>query len=263
MHFTDLAKRPASKDGDPHNTCTDTSFCGPVLWEKVYIDWCHTTWEKSCWPKHVSVCQDVTEILCDVVAYVDCWYEMDTHEGIKPELTWQSYANCSCETTYTTVYHEKLHHQCKNETRFDCNTRWERDPVTGEDIWTKEDCVPITWKNCTLIPVKVPFQVPRVACGTANQVPYLSFTNTTFTQDLGVMKCKPKSTTHCVPKTEKQCKDVAWEECEFKPVTNCEKQPYLNPYQEWIHAKKCLFTRDSAGTQVPTVVTGVESPHHH
>jgi len=257
----DLRHPLVPDDGHFRNLCTDTSYCGPVQWAKELRHACFTTWKKECVGRKDTVCEDLTEIDCETVPYTECKFYSKVQIGKRPKFVWKEYENCTCGTHFEERFHVKQTTRCEDETKYDCTTEWSRDPNTGADIWTKGDCKPVTWKNCTVVPVEVPYLIPNVTCRTANLVPYLTFRNETFKQSTGYNKCVAKSSRNCTPKTRKECKKIDWEECDFVPVTRCQHEHVHVPYQEWVHSKKCLFSDDVEDTVIDhthldTTVTG-------
>lgn len=41
-------------------------------------------------------------------------------------------------------------------------------------VWAgNEDCEPVTWRECQLVPKQVDFKVPKIECFDAEQIPYM------------------------------------------------------------------------------------------
>ena len=54
--------------------------------------------------------------------------------------------------------------KCRNVTKQNCVTLWEKD-AEGNQVWAgKEGCEPVTWQECKLVDKEVQFIVPEITC---------------------------------------------------------------------------------------------------
>ena len=54
--------------------------------------------------------------------------------------------------------------KCRNVTKQNCVTLWEKD-ANGNQVWAgKEGCEPVTWQECKLVDKEVKFLVPEITC---------------------------------------------------------------------------------------------------
>merc|ERR1711862_802464 len=99
-----------------------------------------------------------------------------------------------------------------------CVTKWEMDDQ-GNKFWAgNEECEPVTWQECTLEKVEVPFKIPNVNCSLTDQIPYCDHKQVDATSKRTTVTCDVKSTQSCVPITTNKCTTVYWNDCHDEPV---------------------------------------------
>ena len=82
---------------------------------------------------YFKVCDDVTELVCDLVPYTRCELEWINENYTGYEDTTVSYIPWVCEEIDTTIQHTKMEPKCKNETKLNCVTLWTEDE-NGESV---------------------------------------------------------------------------------------------------------------------------------
>ena len=89
---------------------------------------------------------------------------METQQFNETKLEPKIFIDKSCTQGKKTVPHEKLLPACQNVTKQNCVTLWETD-AAGNQVWAgNDDCEPVTWQECKLVPKDVQFIVPEVTC---------------------------------------------------------------------------------------------------
>ena len=73
------------------------------------------------------MCDEVTEIQCDVVPYTECNMEMEETPYKSYEMEQQVYRRKSCSEGMDVVQHTKMMPECRNVTKQNCITKWETD----------------------------------------------------------------------------------------------------------------------------------------
>ena len=82
---------------------------------------------------YFEVCDDVTELVCDLVPYTKCELEWINETITGYEDMTVSYIPWVCEEIDTTIQHTKMEPKCKNETKLNCVTLWTEDE-NGESV---------------------------------------------------------------------------------------------------------------------------------
>ena len=96
--------------------------------------------------------------------FSECTMGMEEQTAQQTKLAPKLFIERACKTGKKTVPHHKMVPECKNVTKQNCVTLWETDP-NGDQVWAgKEDCEPVTWQECHLVPKEVKFIVPEVTC---------------------------------------------------------------------------------------------------
>merc|ERR1719228_1186244 len=251
---------PPQEHVDLHNKefCVDVSTYQPVVWVESEGEECHTNFVKKCEEKYEDVCADVTETRCEVVPFTECSMGLETQEFSETKLAAKKFVEKTCTQGQKTIPHQKLLPECRNVTKQNCVTLWEKDQY-GKQVWAgKEGCEPVTWQECKLVPKDVKFIVPEITCSDKQELWYHQPEPKTDTRMTNTFSCEVKSTTHCTANTRPDCKAITWNECSEVPVTNCNNKNVHKPTQELLHRKKCLLPDED-----PTPSYGappVESP---
>ena len=74
-----------------------------------------------------QMCDEVTEIQCDVVPYTACKMEMAETPFKSYDMEQQIYRRKSCTEGMDVVQHTKMMPECRNVTKQNCITKWETD----------------------------------------------------------------------------------------------------------------------------------------
>ena len=110
-------------------------------------------------------------------------------------------------------------------------------------MWAgKENCEPVTWKECTLEPTLVNFTIPETSCvrnGSINWDDCIEVDKTIMTTSL---VCTILHTTSCRPKTTNKCQTISYQECFEEAEENCQPVTIAMPKQTYEHKKKCLLS---------------------
>lgn len=251
---TPRGRRDTSKD--PHNDefCVDVSTYGIVQYEPVSRKKCETTFEKICETKTEQVCDEVTEIECDIVPYTECSMKMEQTPYKSFDMVPQLKPRQACNESTGFQQHTKMMPECKNVTKQNCVTKWETDEATGNQVWAgNEDCEPVTWRECQLVPRQVDFKVPKIDCFVVEQIPYMDCVDVEKVEMTLSMVCEVKHTTDCKPSTNTKCKNISFQECHQEPRENCTEIEIMIPEQEFKHKKKCLLPDDGTAGNVGAV----------
>ena len=75
----------------------------------------------------VQVCDEVTEIECEVVPYTECQMIMENTPYRSYKMVDKEYNKKTCTEGMKTVQHTKMMPECKNVTKQNCVTKWETD----------------------------------------------------------------------------------------------------------------------------------------
>ena len=78
-------------------------------------------------PFPFQMCDEVTEIQCDVVPYTECKMEMAETPFKSYDMEQQIYRRKSCTEGMDVVQHTKMMPECRNVTKQNCITKWETD----------------------------------------------------------------------------------------------------------------------------------------
>ena len=73
------------------------------------------------------MCDEVTEIQCDVVPYTECAMEMEETPYKSYDMENQIFRRKSCTEGMDVVQHTKMMPECRNVTKQNCITKWETD----------------------------------------------------------------------------------------------------------------------------------------
>merc|ERR1712121_364171 len=177
-------------------------------------------------------------------------------------LTEHHYEEYDCTPGVDIVKHTKQMPKCHNVTKQNCVTKWETD-VNGKQVWAgNEDCEPVTWKECKLVPTLVDFKVPTSECNIINSIPYQDCVEDLDSRMTTSMLCQVKHTTSCKPKITEKCASITYRECQEKPNPQpaCKPVTVQIPYQDKVHKKKCLLADDGSH---PHEETDHHHHHHH
>ena len=139
---------------DLHNEqfCVDISFYQDTKWVEEYSEECKTEFAKKCEEKSENVCADVLETQCEVVPYTECSMSIEPVDYSETDLTPMEFTAKKCKTVKDIVKHQKMFPECRNVTKQNCETLWETD-AEGNQVWAgKENCQPVTWQECKLVP---------------------------------------------------------------------------------------------------------------
>lgn len=162
------------------------------------------------------------------------------------EMTEKFYDVKECKPVETQIMHEKKIPDCKNVTKHHCVTKWEILP-SGEKVWSgNDDCKEVTWQDCDLKTIKVPFITTDIICTNTTKIPWMDCEETVKEQMTMNMTCVPKAAVKCVPITETLCTTVDWQEFYQEVESNCTTIQVAQPYQEVSHRKKCLLSNPDA-----------------
>jgi len=229
---------------DPHGNdfCVDVSRYGHVAVNATWLeveDTCNV--EQICKWKNQTVCGDVTNMQCSIVAYTECKTTQVEEKCTKPveEIKWAD--QWWCDERPNTTTHFKEMPVCKNVTKQNCVTKWEMDDQ-GNKYWAgNEDCEPVTWQECDIVPVEVPFEFPTVECVPTEKIPYCDRKQVDSTRKRTTVTCEVKSTQSCKPVTSRSCVNIEWYDCHDEPRQNKSHVAIWKPYQERLHLQKCLL----------------------
>ena len=83
------------------------------------------------------MCDEVTEIQCDVVPYTECAMEMEETPYKSYDMENQIFRRKSCTEGMDVVQHTKMMPECRNVTKQNCITKWETDDE-GNQVRKKE-----------------------------------------------------------------------------------------------------------------------------
>merc|ERR1712029_1253424 len=122
--------------------------------------------------------------------------------------------------------------ECKNVTRQNCVTKWKTLP-DGKQVWDgKENCEPMTWQECKLVPREVDFKVPKMNCNPAETITYKDCQKNLNAKMAENMICQVHHTTSCKPKVSEKCKSITYQECQELPKEECKPITIRVPFQE-------------------------------
>lgn len=251
--WSTLRSRRETADIHAGEFCVDVSTYGLLKFEQTPRKKCDTTFEKICETKDEKVCNEVTEIQCDIVPYTECEMLMEVTPYKSFDMVPKVFNKKICNETTEFIPHTKMMPECKNVTKQNCVTKWETD-AEGKQVWAgNEDCEPVTWRECELVPRQVDFKVPKIECFDAEEIPYTDCVDAEKTQMTTSMVCKVKHTTNCHPAISTKCQNIKYQECKELPREVCEERQMMIPTQEREHKKKCLLPDiGAAGTGAVT-----------
>jgi hypothetical protein len=234
-----------------HDTkfCTDVSEWGPVKWVEKTLLKCDTTFDKDRKARRKTVCDNVTELKCDIVPYTECELKMISKPIKAYKDTKVPYHVKGCNETTDIIKHIKMVPHCVNETKLNCVTLWKTDD-DGNQVWAgNEDCEEVTWKKCELRPEEHEFIVPKLECGDTGEI--IEWDNCEEIKEPRMaieLTCNVLHTTNCKPKVTEICQDIDYVEWFEKPSgDNCYNVTIKTPTQTFEHKKKCLFHGNGNG----------------
>ena len=91
----------------------------------------------------LQMCDEVTEIQCDVVPYTECKMEMAETPFKSYDMEQQIYRRKSCTEGMDVVQHTKMMPECRNVTKQNCITKWETDDEGNQVSQTHSSAHPI------------------------------------------------------------------------------------------------------------------------
>merc|ERR1712080_802564 len=198
--------------------CTDISFYDVVHYTTSTKTCCETNLNQVCTLKTESVCLDVLELKCDVVAFTDCKQEAKTHQGTTCAVDIKDYPYQECREVKTSTKHTKQVPDCKKVTKNNCVTDWEINDQ-GDKVWAgTETYTPVTWEECEFIEKEVEFPSIETDCKTTAQIKWFDYLDKP-TDVIGMeTKCEVKSAVNCEDVVVNKCSAVSWQECKMEPV---------------------------------------------
>ena len=138
---------------------------------------------------------------------------LESQEFSETKLAAKKFVEKACTQGQKTIPHQKLLPECRNVTKQNCVTLWEKDQY-GKQVWAgKEGCEPVTWQECKLVPKDVKFIVPDITCSDHQELWYHEPEPKTDTRMTNTFSCEVKSTSHCKTQTRPDCKTITWNEC--------------------------------------------------
>jgi len=220
--------------------CTDISFYDVIKYITKPKKCCDTSLRQVCAPKSETICEDVLELKCDVVAWVECKTEPKTHPGTTCSVDIKDYEFMDCKEVKTSTKHTKPVADCKNITKNNCVTDWEVD-AQGNKVWTgTETCTPVVWEECEVVEKTVEFPSIQTECQTAANIKWTDYEDREV-DTLGMeTTCEVKSATDCKDAQVNKCSQVTWQECKMEPFDECNDVFVYQPDQEKIHKQSCL-----------------------
>jgi len=220
--------------------CTDISFYDVIKYTTKPKKCCDTSLRQVCTPKSETICEDVLELKCDVVAWVECKTEPKTHPGKTCSVDIKDYEFQDCKEVKTSTEYTKPVADCKNITKNNCVTDWEVD-AQGNKVWTgSETCTPVVWEECDVVEKTVEFPSIQTECQTAANIKWTDYEDRDV-DTLGMeTTCEVKSATDCKDAQVMKCSQVTWQECKMEPFDECNDVFVYQPDQEKIHKQSCL-----------------------
>jgi len=220
--------------------CPDISFYDVIKYTTKPKRCCDTSLRQVCTSKSDLICEDVLELKCDVVAWVDCKSVPKTYPGTTCSVDIKDYEFKDCKEVETSTKHTKPVADCKNITKNNCVTDWEVD-AQGNKVWTgSETCTPVVWEECEVVEKTVEFPSIETECQTAANIKWTDYADREV-DTLGMeTTCEVKSATDCKDAQVNKCSHVKWNECKMVPFEECDDVFVYQPDQEKIHKKSCL-----------------------
>ena len=74
-----------------------------------------------------QVCDDVTEIQCEIQPYTECQMTMEVETYKGNEVVQKTFEKKLCQEAMDVVQHTKMMPECRNVTKQNCITKWETD----------------------------------------------------------------------------------------------------------------------------------------
>ena len=78
-------------------------------------------------PPILQVCDEVTEITCEIVPYTECEMSMEETPYKSFETITKQFQKKTCKEGMDVVQHTKMMPECRNVTKQNCITKWETD----------------------------------------------------------------------------------------------------------------------------------------
>ena len=141
---------------DEKQICVDVSIYPPITWTQQESEECRTEFVQKCEERSEQVCGEVSETLCQIVPYTQCKLTVSEEQVQETTLVPRRFTEKSCVTNQRNIPHRKLMPECTNVTKQNCVlTNWETDEY-GNQVWAgNEECDPISWQECKLVPKDV------------------------------------------------------------------------------------------------------------
>ena len=116
-----------------------------------------------------------------------------------------------CTEGIDTIKHTKMMPECKNVTKQHCVTKWKTD-AAGKQVWAgNEDCEPVTWRECKLIPKLVDFKVPKIECESVKEVTYKEYIKVEKVHMTSKMICSVQHASDCKPVVKEKCETIEYQ----------------------------------------------------
>jgi len=238
--------------GDGHeDNCVDVSRYSEVQYNITIGEICTYRTKQTCTKKVSSACVSVPVENCEVVGYAKCsstpftgLYHDDatTSHTFVPKNCFQSGINTLIE------YHKKP--VCKPATKQQCDTKWVVNEQ-GEKVWAgNENCIEITWEDCSLEMVATPVEVPIYKCDDATPIVYTIPTFAEVEVTGYKSECTASAYPVCTSSSIQKCAEVEYDECfdTIEPVcfgcgdgaNGVNGCAFKVPFQTYDHRLKCI-----------------------
>ena len=103
-------------------------------------------------------------------------------------------------------------------------------------MWAgKENCEPVTWKECTLEPTLVNFTIAETSCNRNGSIKWDDCIEVNATIMTTSMICTILHTTTCRAKSTNKCETISYQECFEEAEENCEPVTIAIPKQTYEH----------------------------
>ena len=243
-------------DGDHHgdgheDNCVDVSKYSEVQYNITTAAICTYRTKQTCTKKVSSACISVPVTECEVTGYADCTTTGFTELYPDAKTTSQSFVPKDCfQNGQQTLIEYHKQPVCKPATKQQCDTKWIINEQ-GEKEWAgNENCIDVTWEDCTLELVPTPVTVPIWKCVDGAKIFYTvpEFYEVEVTRYTS--ECTASAYPTCTTSSVQKCTEVEYDECFDTIETVCfgagaggagvNGFTFKVPYQTFDHRLKCI-----------------------
>ena len=228
-----------------HESCTDVSTYGLVVWEQSTATCCITKIvEPLCTTNTTNICVNIEETVCQIQTWSECTMKLCPVQVVKPVQIPESFQPFTCQDSVVNITHIKEIYVPMEKTEVLCDSIWITND-DGESVWGGyENCQNVTNMDWERKEINVTVVTRASECTPLPPIEYLTCRNETETSEQMCSSCVARAAPRCQLATRRECADVEIKECKPQTVEDCAWRDTV-PAQEYKHKKRCLSGREN------------------